>query len=262
MSALGSVKWYPEYCRKYPPENAAQGPLVLGKYPLEFINEVSARLGSEFYAWHIRHTRLSGDRVQSTLRPDMQPIGSLLPFSPGQYGDGYQAYSHINLQSAPVDHPSVKSWRVQEDGTVQIREVGIMAMTNPPEELSSEYRRLNFARKDERKWDNVFLRAPLLFSEDTAVHAKTQEDLADAVGTSINTFMVCLGDGRMESYGVLLQQISRGDVQKMVKIGTWYSFNPHKSEHSRVNIQGGYPGYVVREENDIVASTVVNWIVI
>ena len=57
----------------------------------------------------------------------------------------------------------------------------------------------------------------------------------------------------VESYGVVLQQISpeRELVKTMVKVGTWYSFNPSRPK--------GIAEYTFRQKLDMIPSIAVNW---
>lgn len=52
--------------------------------------------------------------------------------------------------------------------------------------------------------------APLLFDrgEEYALWVNTQEELHEAIPSAVQLYFVCFGDSIVESYGVVLQQIS------------------------------------------------------
>ena len=120
MSALGVTDWY-----KSKPTKKAGNDLVLENFPLAFVREAASKLGASFY--------------ESVTRPQEIPEyhgmfnnsqrGSMMPFSAT---NGW--YSRINgmpiqHRSDPQDHPAVKMWTIKQNGSVEIKQAGIVAST-------------------------------------------------------------------------------------------------------------------------------------
>ena len=232
MSALGATEWYQEYMRHLTIASGqvvSEPNLVLGKYPAVFLNEVVQKIGSDFFASTIAHVELGPRDIQKIFTATMAPIGSLLPFCAGKYGLGFQTTQHLELETKTEDHPTVKGWTVQSDGTVKICEAGIMA-------VSQKTRRMRLPKIFHRSgniqyWSRMKLNVPLLFGKgECSQWLTSDEQLSASIPKSINLFMVCLGDGLVSSYGIILQEIAtQGEQAKvMVKIGEWYSFNPSR----------------------------------
>lgn len=122
MSAMGITDWYMKYLEEHkqppPDEN-----LVLDAYPLSFINEVVSKIGSEFF------TNFNPD----VMKPENHHVrGTLLPFgSPGIHltsGSGLGVVE--NIYGDILDHPSLKTWSVNINGSVRIQEASILRPTD------------------------------------------------------------------------------------------------------------------------------------
>lgn len=124
MSAVGAVEWYRKRVAEGRDGAAQEGDrLVLGVYELDFVREVATKLGSPFYASMIKfNTRLTASSSTGPRRT----IGSMLPFSPHAAVLGTD-----EAIDTRIDHPSVKSWQILEDGAVHIRSAGILASSCP-----------------------------------------------------------------------------------------------------------------------------------
>ena len=255
MSAIGAIDWYREYMKQVTVSSGqviSEPDLVLGKYPAVFLNEVVQRVGSDFFSSRLLHSELSARDVQKFFTSSMAPIGSLLPFSAGLHGVGFQSYQNMELETKIKDHPTVKSWTIQRNGTVTIREAGIMAVARKTS--NSRIRKVFRCAKARSYWSRIKLDAPLLFDKgECDLFMTSTEELCAVVPSSIELYMVCLGDSPVESYGVILQKIPSADqsMEAMVKVGTWCSFNPSRPKDPTK--------YKFRSESDIVPSTVVNW---
>lgn len=243
MSALGATKWYPEYKRQATIASGqvvSEPNLVLDKYPVEFLSEVIQRYGSDFFASTIFHMHLSPREIQKMFTVTVAPIGSMLPFSAAKYDDeGFQKRSqYIEVGGRVEDHPTVKGWTIQSDGTVRIREAGIMAASQKTSRSPSN-----------QYWARMCLIAPLIFEEGQCNKGLTSEaELCEVIPTYVNLFMVCLGDGLLDSYGIILQKIAS---QLMIKVGTWHSVNVWEgSEKPKYRNKTGVP------------STQVDWTVL
>jgi hypothetical protein len=123
MAVLGATEWFDTSSSSISGE---QDDLVLGKYPLSFIQEVRQKLGDhEFFVavtvkdfWSIRNTEQSFESQVTEL--DMR--GTLLPFSATEsYGAVRAEIDEYPDTKAVVDcHPSLKAWRVLTNGNVEI----------------------------------------------------------------------------------------------------------------------------------------------
>lgn len=133
MSAVGATDWYNPYVKKHGNEPREDN-LVLGLYPVEFLNEALAKIGPTFFT--AIHINLGYIRDTVYLRKgcwilseNRHPVGSMLPFTatptsmlpPQKYAFG--SYSH----------PSVQSWRIMEDGSLHITRAGILTSEQLPD---------------------------------------------------------------------------------------------------------------------------------
>lgn len=124
MSAMGITGWYKEYLEEHkepPPDED----LVLDAYPLSFVNEVVSIIGSEFFTnYDADAMRLEGHDIQ----------GSLLPF--GSPGVNLTSGSGLGVSQSfyddTFDHPSLKTWSIQINGSVNIREASVMCFGEFP----------------------------------------------------------------------------------------------------------------------------------
>ena len=120
MSALGVTDWY-----KSKPTKMAGDDLVLKNYPLAFVKEAASKLGASFYeSVTRRHEIPEHHGMFNSLQR-----GSMMPFSAT---NGW--YSRINAmpiqhRSNPQDHPAVKMWTIKQNGSVDIKQAGIVAST-------------------------------------------------------------------------------------------------------------------------------------
>ncbi|KAI0192386.1 hypothetical protein EV127DRAFT_314235, partial [Xylaria flabelliformis] len=116
MSAINVTDWYTEYLNRHgepPPDKD----LILGSYPLAFLDEAAAKLGSYFF---------------STIKPDILTLepedvhGSLLPFGP----PGWSSSSGLGLghdwYGDTTDHPSLAAWKIGVDGSVLLNEAAVL----------------------------------------------------------------------------------------------------------------------------------------
>ena len=128
MSALGVTDWY-----KSKPTKKTDDDPVLDNYPLAFVKEAASKLGASFYESVTRRHEIP----EHHSRFDDSYRGSMMPFSAT---NGW--YSRINAmpiqhRSDPQDHPAVKRWTIKQNGSVKIKQAGIVASigsSNPQEE--------------------------------------------------------------------------------------------------------------------------------
>ena len=120
MSALGITDWYK-------PNDGSRGKadLVLNCYPLPFVREAATKLGAGFYGagGEVKNFSDKNDALNSSTK------GSMMPFvaESGWFGDMMGVpvkYGHLQ-----EDHPAVQTWVIREDGSVSIKQAGILAST-------------------------------------------------------------------------------------------------------------------------------------
>ncbi|KAL9062826.1 MAG: hypothetical protein Q9161_009733 [Pseudevernia consocians] len=128
MSALGVTEWY-----KSNPTEKASNDLVLNTYPLAFVKEAASKLGASFYE--------SVTIQQETPEPHglftNSQRGSIMPFSATNGWYSRIDAMPIHHRSDPQDHPAVQMWTIQQNGSVEIKQAGIVASTetsNPQDE--------------------------------------------------------------------------------------------------------------------------------
>ncbi|KAI0190576.1 hypothetical protein F4808DRAFT_465638 [Astrocystis sublimbata] len=116
MSAINVTDWYTEYLNRHgepPPDKD----LVLGSYPLAFVNEAAAKLGSNFFSTY------KADVL--TLEPE-DVHGSLLPFGPPGWSPSSGLGLDYDWYGDTTDHPSLASWKIGVDGSVVLNEAAVL----------------------------------------------------------------------------------------------------------------------------------------
>ena len=112
MSVLGCTDWWNSY--KPMARRVTSQDLVLGKFPLPFIQEVVKKLGPKFFFFSIKGRDSYRDPLQTSLA--REAVGSMLPFVAGNWRD--------SVISAPDDvfskEASISAWALQANGTVRI----------------------------------------------------------------------------------------------------------------------------------------------
>jgi hypothetical protein len=116
MSVLGVTDWYTRATREGKNRN-----MVLGTYPLEFLRAAANRIGASFFNAVIVRSSSTDELLQ---KPSIR--GSLLPFRPMERS-GAEARFISKWGFEEEDHPSVKSWVIQADGSVRVSSAGILA---------------------------------------------------------------------------------------------------------------------------------------
>ena len=128
MSVIGATGWYVEGLQSESLEELEKN-LVLGLYPLRFLQETAELVGARFYNFIVVR-----DRVGHDLTTDTLVSGSLLPFS--THSNQESVSEEIFLPRSQLDegdHPSVKLWAVEADGSVSIPKAAILTPTSDQE---------------------------------------------------------------------------------------------------------------------------------
>lgn len=138
MSVLGVTKWY-----KKQEELSMRNPefLVLGRYPLAFVQELREAVGdSDFFLCNITRDFWFHNRVPTDTQAFAAYIlnhgevrGSLLPFAPSEsrLGTRMAMYSPFVYDRKQV-HPSLQTWNIKQDGGVELVSAWILASTWGP----------------------------------------------------------------------------------------------------------------------------------
>ncbi|KAH8686527.1 hypothetical protein BGZ61DRAFT_534058 [Ilyonectria robusta] len=114
MSAIGATAWWRDHVQRVgepPPETE----LVLGRFPLMFINEIRQQLGASFFgsvSLSPEYPDIGVSDSGSIRRFGYTVIGSMMPFSSNA---ARRRGSHVWGQEHH-DHPSVSGWRICPDG--------------------------------------------------------------------------------------------------------------------------------------------------
>ncbi|KAK4496813.1 hypothetical protein PRZ48_012797 [Zasmidium cellare] len=153
MSAVGVTAWFDSFAQQAGTED-----LVLDKYPRSFVEEFKNAEPGDFFGHLVKFedTASGAQAVDSSvaLRPENRPHherpveyyyiresprGSMLPFSQHEaiYLD-VLPFRNIDL----VAHESVRSWRIQLDGSVHISEACVLASSSPDSRPSREDRKI------------------------------------------------------------------------------------------------------------------------
>lgn len=134
MSVLGATTWF------HPPGDR-EADLILGKYPLRFVEEVRNLIPGEFFATYAKAPYADpndfnqvvdvnllgydgGSLVTLYSRKFFGFDGSLLPFS--HMGHSYVRYDRIRRLQLDV-HDSVRSWELATSGRVRITKACILS---------------------------------------------------------------------------------------------------------------------------------------
>ena len=123
MSVIGATGWYME-ALKHGRLSEVEKELVLGLYPVSFLRETVEMIGARFYSSII----VQNDVVKDIFR-DVLVRGSLLPFSTTMNSSDEQRSEDIffpRWQLDGGDLASVKTWRIEADGSVKIPEAAIL----------------------------------------------------------------------------------------------------------------------------------------
>ena len=128
MSALGVTEWYTSESTK-----KTDSDLVLNTYPLAFVKEAASKLGASFY----ESTASAKDIPERHELFDSSQRGSMMPFSATIGWYSRVRHMHIYRRNNVQDHPAVRTWTIKQDGSVDIKQAGIVASTeksNPNDE--------------------------------------------------------------------------------------------------------------------------------
>jgi hypothetical protein len=130
MSVLGVTNWFNE--KEDHDSQPSQEDLVGGQYPLDFLQEFHRCFGSILFAT----TDVSSMDETFYEAPELSDAdiealkGSMLPFTRSMQGPKVSGIEII----CPIDHPTVCNWSIQQNGSVKMKSVCIIASSHGPKE--------------------------------------------------------------------------------------------------------------------------------
>ena len=125
MSAIGVTNWYTDRLKAGRSCQETVADLVLGTYPLDFVQEASKRSGACFFETSFLEPRR---RFEQTLRT-RKAVGTMLPFSAANRR-WWRKFGPPEIgRTGLVDHPAVSQWVIGRTGTVEIKLAGILCST-------------------------------------------------------------------------------------------------------------------------------------
>jgi hypothetical protein len=207
MSVIGATEWYTVHVDKYK-TSPAEDDLVLGQYPVAFLNEVASKLGAQFFA-NVSSDLSTLERVVDMEgnhwipRDTVTGVGSLLPFMSGQTTLVSPEYESMSIRS----HPSVQKWTILPGGEVKIPEVGILSSSggNCDSDLQAS------------------ILVPGVFSTTPHQQCNLHEWIRNfRTGPQAENFAVSLYQPTAKfHWGIILKQV--GAPNRLVKIGTFFT---------------------------------------
>lgn len=202
MSSMGVTAWY------HRNSEIKDEDLVLKMYPLEFLREAASNIGPDFYLasngspspWVLFHP------LKARAAGTMMPFGRVRD---SKYGMRSEIKRSPTVGTDENAHPSLASWEIQQDGSVRIRKVAILASSlEPPSIPNSVIASLCFWGSRWGKSQEVVL------AEWMAKQGKV-----------FDTYAICLTKSRWLSTGLILQGRRFAGRMKLVKVG-YYVVSP------------------------------------
>ena len=128
MSALGVIDWFNE--QKDHGSKCSREELVGGQYPLAFVQEFHRRFGSiTFATTGVLGLDETFYEATQLLQTDIATLkGSMLPFTLSMQSPKVSGIEII----CPTDHPTVRTWSIQQNGSVKMDNVCIIASSHGP----------------------------------------------------------------------------------------------------------------------------------
>jgi hypothetical protein len=204
MSAIGVTDWYNHHERRTESTEFCGG--SPDQYPLSFVREAAEKIGADFYASSPAEGELLEMLVLSLVIGEgpRKAVGSMLPFTSS-------LLSRIPRLAEGItgdDHPTVSTWKILPDGSVEISEVGIASYTGQ-------------RRSTNRNLTCILMAPDLGDPASLMIGTRSGMDLdvwVDSFIPMTQNFAVCLHHGAGIVDGVLLKQVSS---KELVKVGTY-----------------------------------------
>ncbi|KAK7700430.1 hypothetical protein SLS57_012098 [Botryosphaeria dothidea] len=204
MSVLDAKRW-----RSLPDP----GGLVLGQYELEFVREVARSMGASFFGSLSSRAMEHGARLDEALLPQ----GSLMPFE-GPAGQPIESKTILNWEfGEEIDNPSVRTWRIQQDGSVEMPEAAILTSTPDASEGGGLISSIWLTYNDS---GHHFLGTDLEWREGRRHQSAELQEWCRTWHPSSANFAVELGRVLGASRGILLKETKPGS-SVMYKVGNY-----------------------------------------
>ena len=227
MSAIGAVDWFRDFQNSSMGEedddefenDADDDRLLLGLYPLPFVNEIRERLGScSFFSstplgWQFHTVLYKYCSEKRTKKRKFEALGSMLPIGPGAQAITFETESTGYM----AQHPALDSWTIESTGCVRIRQAGIVSSS-----FSSSSTRISPKKTGPLR---CLLIAPsagndenrLVMQGNTDLHQWIQEYKPWSPNVAI-----CLSYSSLSSRGIILKEMEEEGV--LLKIGSYWEF--------------------------------------
>ncbi|KAL9064114.1 MAG: hypothetical protein Q9161_009085 [Pseudevernia consocians] len=121
MSVVGATDWFTSHLSRTG-QSPSEKRLVLGMYPLAFVQEAARKIGGLFYCM-CKSTPHSPPFFTGTFKN--RSTGSMLPFSIP--GNSPSVVAMASEGRHTEDHPTIQSWCIKNNGNVKIMSAGILA---------------------------------------------------------------------------------------------------------------------------------------
>jgi hypothetical protein len=207
MSVIGATEWYTTYVDEYK-TSPAENDLVLGFYPLDFLNEITRKLGAQFFAGVSSNLAILESVVDAEgdhwiPRDDSVGVGSLLPFTSGPTTLVIPEHESAGTRG----HPSVQNWMILPGGEVKIQDVGILSSST--ESYVADLQ--------------ASILVPGIFSTTAHQQCNLHEWIRNfRVGAHAGNFAISLYQPTTKfHWGLILKQV--GAQNRLVKIGTFFT---------------------------------------
>lgn len=133
MSALGTTEWYRAYQQRSLQGLAPGLEMIDKKYPLQFVREAFACFGAAFFSTtqHGSNKFMASSQAYSYALgwrkiTDVKFRATMMPFTPDNTERSILMVTpHISV--GVTEHPTVKHWTINSDGSVHMRKAGVLA---------------------------------------------------------------------------------------------------------------------------------------
>jgi hypothetical protein len=227
MSVIGATEWFTNQISEHGTVSVEEN-LVLGFYPATFLNEVAQKIGPSFFsAMHTNLGYLAGTvnitQGEWVLDQKLKASGSAMPFT----SSSTNMVPPQKYEFSTFNHPALKEWVIQNDGSVVIRHAGFLTFGDD--------------EKVEKDNDDMLI-APNMSDDDIGsieeieIETLESQDLDTwlkefSCPKSNPNFAVCLNqqiylnqDIPGPQIGLLLKQVAKQDETIiMVKIGLFFT---------------------------------------
>ena len=204
MSAIGVADWHGSLeARKSEGDVPAE---EQDQYPLAFLEECAEKIGADLYASCLAEGELIEMLVLSLndKNSSRNAVASLFPFTSSlmsrspSLAEGYTG----------KDHPAIRTWKIQPDRSVEIREVAILSFSG---QRRTGDRNLSCTLMG----PDTTAPVPLLVQKQFGIDL---DDWIDSFIPSTRNFAVCLHHDVGVVDGLLLKELSSGEL---IKVGTY-----------------------------------------